>query len=47
MLNEEGFEEKVSDVVKEIEKEKLRSAEAESRNWEMSIQQFERLKIEE
>jgi valyl-tRNA synthetase len=47
ILGEEGFEEKVSDVVKEIEKEKLRTAEAETRNWEMSIQQFEKLKISE
>ena len=45
VLSEEGFEEKVPDVVKDLEKERLRSAEAESKNWEMSMQQFERLKI--
>ncbi|PSN69580.1 valyl-tRNA synthetase-like protein [Corynespora cassiicola Philippines] len=40
------WEEKVSDSVKETEKEKLKAAEIEGRNWEASIQQFERLKIE-
>ena len=47
ILSEEGFEEKVSEVVKDMEKEKLKNAEAESKNWEMSIQQFEKLKISE
>ncbi|KAF2204598.1 valyl-tRNA synthetase-like protein, partial [Delitschia confertaspora ATCC 74209] len=45
IMGEEGWEEKVSGAVKEMERERLRGAEVESRNWEMSIQQFERLKI--
>jgi valyl-tRNA synthetase len=40
------WEEKVSSAVKEMEREKLRAAEVEARNWEASIGQFERLKIE-
>ena len=41
------WEEKVSDVVKEQEKEKLRAAEIEGRNWQASIEQFEKLKLSE
>ena len=40
------WEEKVSDVVKEQERSKLKDAETEARNWEASIEQFERLKLE-
>ena len=40
------WEEKVSDVVKDQEKGKLRDAETEARNWQASIEQFERLKLE-
>lgn len=40
------WEEKVSGAVKEQEKEKLKAAEIEARNWQASIEQFERLKIE-
>ena len=41
------WEEKVSDVVKEQEKEKLRAAEIEGSNWQASIEQFEKLKLSE
>jgi valyl-tRNA synthetase len=40
------WEAKVSDAVREQEKEKLKAAETESRNWEASIEQFEKLKLE-
>jgi valyl-tRNA synthetase len=40
------WEEKVSEVVKDQEKEKLRAAELEAKNWEASIEQFQRLKLE-
>lgn len=40
------WEEKVSDVVKEQERSKLRDAETEARNWQASIEQFESLKLE-
>lgn len=40
------WEAKVSEAVKETEKEKLKAAEVEGRNWEASIQQFSRMKIE-
>ncbi|KAF1997617.1 valyl-tRNA synthetase-like protein [Amniculicola lignicola CBS 123094] len=42
----EGWEEKVSEAVKETERERLRAVELEARNWGASIGQFERLKIE-
>lgn len=45
-LMDDAWEEKVSEGVKEMEKEKLRAAELEGRNWEKSIAQFESLKIE-
>ncbi|KAF1840032.1 valyl-tRNA synthetase-like protein [Cucurbitaria berberidis CBS 394.84] len=40
------WEEKVSDVVKDQEREKLKAAELEARNWQASIEQFQRLKLE-
>ncbi|KAF2132681.1 valyl-tRNA synthetase-like protein [Dothidotthia symphoricarpi CBS 119687] len=40
------WEGKVSDVVKEQEKEKLKGAEIEARNWQASIEQFHSLKLE-
>lgn len=40
------WEEKVSDVVKDQERSKLRDAETEARNWQASIEQFEKLKLE-
>jgi valyl-tRNA synthetase len=40
------WEQKVSDVVKDQEKGKLKDAETEARNWQASIEQFERLKLE-
>lgn len=43
---DEAWEAKVSEAVKEVEREKLRAAEVEGRNWEKSIEQFERLKLE-
>ncbi len=46
-IMDRDWEEKVSDVVKEQEVEKLRAAEIEGRNWEASIEQFERLKLED
>lgn len=38
--------EKVSGAVREGEREKLKVAEAEARNWEMSMRQFAALKLE-
>lgn len=46
ILGMEDFETKVSEAVKEMEREKLKAAETECRNWEMSINQFERLRLE-
>lgn len=43
---DEEWEKKVSEAVKEGERERLRAAEVEGRNWERSIEQFERLKLE-
>lgn len=40
------WEEKVSDVVKEQERSKLRDAEMEAKNWQASIEQFQQLKLE-
>jgi valyl-tRNA synthetase len=45
-IMDKEWEEKVSEAVKEVEREKLKAAEIEARNWEASIQQFERLKLE-
>jgi valyl-tRNA synthetase len=43
---DDEWEAKVSDAVKEQEREKLRTAELEAKNWEASIGQFEKMKIE-
>lgn len=40
------WEEKVSEAVKEQEREKLKAAEVEGRNLQRSLEQFERLKLE-
>jgi valyl-tRNA synthetase len=45
-IMDKEWEEKVSDVVKEQERSKLKDAETEARNWQASIEQFERLKLE-
>jgi valyl-tRNA synthetase len=45
-IMDKEWEEKVSDVVKEQERSKLRDAETEARNWQASIEQFESLKLE-
>ena len=47
ILGAGDFEEKVSEAVKEIEREKLKAAETESKNLERSIEQFEKLKLGE
>lgn len=44
-IMDEEWEQKVSESVKETEREKLKAAEAEARNWQASIEQFEKLKI--
>ncbi|KAK5016722.1 hypothetical protein LTR60_002272 [Cryomyces antarcticus] len=46
VLEAEGFEEKVSSAVLEAEKKKLADLLAEEKNYEGSIEQFERLKLE-
>lgn len=43
---DKDWEEKVSDVVKDQEREKLKAAELEARNWQASIEQFQSLKLE-
>jgi valyl-tRNA synthetase len=45
-IMDKEWEEKVSDVVKELERSKLKDAETEARNWQASIEQFESLKLE-
>ncbi|KAF1912478.1 tRNA synthetases class I-domain-containing protein [Ampelomyces quisqualis] len=45
-IMDEEWEQKVSDVVKDQEKSKLKDAETEARNWQASIEQFESLKLE-
>jgi valyl-tRNA synthetase len=45
-LMDSEWEEKVSGAVKEQEREKLKAAEVEARNWEASIEQFEKLKLD-
>jgi valyl-tRNA synthetase len=45
-IMDDEWEQKVSDVVKDQEKSKLKDAETEARNWQASIEQFERLKLE-
>lgn len=44
-IMDESWEAKVSEAVKEMEREKLRAAELEGGNFEQSIAQFEKLKI--
>ena len=46
ILDDEGFKSKVAEELQEVERRKLRDAEAECREFEESIQQFERLKLE-
>lgn len=46
VLDAEGFETKVSSAVLETEKEKLRDLQAEVGNYEKSVEQFEKLKLE-
>lgn len=46
VLDAEGFADKVSYQVVETEKLKLRDLEAEVNNYEMSVAQFEKLKLE-
>lgn len=46
LLSAPDFESKVSGAVQEVEKGKLAEFEAEMRNRELSIQQFEQLKLE-
>ncbi|KAF2850797.1 valyl-tRNA synthetase-like protein [Plenodomus tracheiphilus IPT5] len=45
-IMDKEWEEKVSDAVKEVEREKLKAAELEAKNWEASIEQFQSLKLE-
>ena len=45
-IMDKDWEDKVSDAVKEQEKEKLKTAELEAKNWEASIEQFQSLKLE-
>jgi valyl-tRNA synthetase len=45
-LMDAEWEQKVSDVAKDTEKNKLKDAETEARNWQASIEQFEKLKLE-
>lgn len=45
-IMDEEWEAKVSEAVKEQEREKLKWAELEGTNWQKSLEQFERLKIE-
>ena len=46
ILGDEGFQKKVAEELKEVERRKLRDAEAEVGVMEASIQQFEVLKLE-
>lgn len=45
LMAKEGFEEKVSDVVLTAEKKKLADSQAAVENYEMTIEQFEKMKI--
>lgn len=47
VLHAPDFEEKVSEAVRSTEKSKLQDILAEQRNYEQSIEQFEKLKLEE
>jgi valyl-tRNA synthetase len=44
-IMDDEWEQKVSDAVKEQEREKLKTAELEAKNWEASIEQFEKMKL--
>ncbi|KAI9840966.1 MAG: Valine--tRNA ligase, mitochondrial [Sclerophora amabilis] len=46
ILNDPKYQEKVSKELQEVERRKLADSEAEMRNYEESIQHFERLKLE-
>ena len=46
ILSDEGYRSKVSEELQEVERKKLKDAEAEVREMETSMQQFERLKLE-
>lgn len=46
ILNDPSYQQKVSRELQEVEKKKLADFEAEARNFEESVQQFERLKLE-
>ncbi|OXV05687.1 hypothetical protein Egran_06547 [Elaphomyces granulatus] len=45
LMAHEGFEEKVSDVVRSAEKKKLADAEAATENYERTIEEFEKLSL--
>ena len=46
IVNDEGYKTKVSEELQEVERKKLKDAEAEVRELETSMQQFVRLKLE-
>ena len=46
ILDDEGYKVKVSEELQEVERKKLKDAEAECREFEESIAQFERLRLE-
>ena len=45
-IMDNDWEEKVSEVVKEAEREKLKAAEVDGANWQKSLEQFEKLKLD-
>jgi valyl-tRNA synthetase len=45
-IMDDEWEQKVGDATKEQERERLKAVESEARNWQASIEQFERLKLE-
>lgn len=45
LMAHEGFEEKVSDVVRSAERKKLSDAEAATENYERTIEEFEKLSL--
>ncbi|KAF2762283.1 valyl-tRNA synthetase-like protein [Pseudovirgaria hyperparasitica] len=45
MMQAGDWKNKASEAVQEMEREKLKAAEAEQRNWEMSIDQFQRMSL--
>ena len=46
ILNDPAYQQKVSEALQEVERKRLADFEAEMRNFEESIQQFERLKLD-